>query len=99
MRTILVPLDDSTFGEGALPTARVIAQRAPSALHLALVHVPIYSSYVDGAPILDPELDAASRANEQDYLQAIRQRLAGDGTAPSSAAVLDGPVAEISRRA
>lgn len=92
--TILVPLDGSEFGDYAVPTARAIAERAGAALHLALVHVPVYSAYVEGTAIIDPELDQASRANDHAYLQAVQQRLSADGGPTTTVTVLDGPVAE-----
>jgi nucleotide-binding universal stress UspA family protein len=38
IRTILVPLDCSTFGEHALPMAAAVARKHGAKLHLALVH-------------------------------------------------------------
>src|SRR5688572_25433834 len=94
MRTILVPLDGSAFGSYALPTVGAIAERAQATPHLALVHVPMYHSYVGGAAILDRELDADRRLNDHAYLQAVQQRLTGDGRPTPIVTVLDGPVAE-----
>jgi len=38
IRSILVPLDGSTFGEHALPMAASLARRAGATLHLVHVH-------------------------------------------------------------
>lgn len=93
-RTILVPLDGSEFGECALPLAQALSERTQAALHLILVHVPVYGSYVEGTPILDIELDTASRANDQAYLQAVQQRLAASGGCPPGITHHDGQVAD-----
>lgn len=92
IRTILVPLDGSAFGEAALPTAQAIADQTEAVLHLALVHVPVYNGYIDGVPILDDKGDLSSRAQEQTYLQMVQQRLTADGQPAPSIQLLDGPV-------
>lgn len=93
IRSILVPLDGSAFGEAALPTAQTIADRTGATLHLAHVHVLMFSGYVDGVAMLDEELDAADRAQEHAYLHAIQQRLTVAGKPAPSRAILDGPIA------
>ncbi|MBV9790397.1 MAG: universal stress protein [Chloroflexi bacterium] len=92
IRTILVPLDGSAFGEAALATAQAIAAQTSARLHLALVHVPVYGGYIDGVAILDDEADTASRAQDQAYLQMIQQRLRTGGQIAPSIKVLDGPI-------
>lgn len=92
IRTILVPLDGSAFGEAALPTAQALAAQNQAALHLAQVHVTVYSGYIDGVPILDDKGDTAGREQELDYLQLIQQRLTVDGQAAPSIKLLDGPI-------
>lgn len=57
-RSIVVPLDGTTFGEYALPIALDIGRRAGAQLHLMHAHS-------------DPELGARSRAREQAYLNAV----------------------------
>ncbi len=88
---ILVPVDGSRVSEQALPIARSIARRAGASLHLTHVHVPIWTGYVEGAPVVDQELDAASLANEQTYLELLRQQLAADDV-NASYSLLEGPV-------
>lgn len=92
IRTLLVPLDGSAFGEAALTTAQAIAAQTSARLHLALVHVPVYGGYIDGVAILDDETDTASRAQDQEYLQIIQQRLRANGQIAPSIKVLDGPI-------
>ncbi|HEY0603593.1 MAG TPA: universal stress protein [Herpetosiphonaceae bacterium] len=92
IRTILVPLDGSAFGEAALPAAQAIADQTQATLHLALVHIPVYSGYIDGVAILDDNGDMAGRAQEQAYLQLVQQRLTADGQPAPSIKLLDGPV-------
>jgi hypothetical protein len=45
IRSILVPLAGSPFGEQALPLAMEIARRAHAAVHLAHAHVPVTDAY------------------------------------------------------
>jgi len=92
-RTILVPLDGSTFGEHALGLALGIAQRAGASLHLAHVHAPITAIY-GGEMGGDMNLDAALRTNECNYLEEVVERLKGVTSVPITSTVLDGPTAE-----
>lgn len=92
IETILVPLDGSSFAEHALPVARGIARRHDAALRLALVHIPITATLIDGVPQLGPDLDTRAREHEQAYLDALVERLRQEDEADVSAALLEGPV-------
>src|SRR3712207_6268837 len=74
-RSILVPLDGSTFGEHALPLAVSIARRAGATLNLVHVHAPLKSVYLEGAAFLDDSLEADIKAQQQDYLQGVAGRV------------------------
>jgi nucleotide-binding universal stress UspA family protein len=72
-RKILVPLDGSPLGEGALPLALSIARASGASVHIALVHVPeAYSDY-ESPGAEDLEFDAKTR--ERAYLEALAGRL------------------------
>src|SRR5688500_235401 len=64
-RTVLVPLDGTSFGEQALPPALAIARRAGASLRVLHVHVP------GGGE--------ARLSQERAYLDGLRQRLADSG--------------------
>lgn len=53
--TIVVPLDGSSFGEHAIPTAITLARRDHATL--SLVHVSEPAVRAGGAPVADPRLD------------------------------------------
>src|SRR5690625_3930919 len=90
--TILVPLDGSTFSEYALPIARGLAKRYGAAMRLALVHVPITSTLIDGVPQASVNIDGRAREHEQRYLDALTERLRAEDGVDVQAALLDGPV-------
>lgn len=94
-RSILVPLDGSTFAEHVLPLARSIARRAGAALQLALVHVPIAARYVDGMVIYDEPLDARLKEHEREYLNEVTKRVATDLDVPVTFELIDGKVGQV----
>lgn len=73
IRTILVPLDGSNFGEQALPMALTIARRAQAKLELIHVHTPIqeYSELM----LFDVPLDTRIRKQEKLYMEEMVQKL------------------------
>src|SRR5258708_32046285 len=89
-RSILVPLDGSTFGEHAAPWAATIARRAGAKLTLAHVHEPASVLYGEGAVVLSDELDAHARAQKQLYLDHVVSRLHGGAALSVEAAMLEG---------
>ncbi|MEN9937870.1 MAG: hypothetical protein RLZZ387_4449 [Chloroflexota bacterium] len=91
LRSILVPLDGSPFGERALPLACSIAARAGSRLVLAHVHVAAAPLVTDALPGFDDLLDNEQRMSEQAYLTEIAARVAAPGVAVTTT-VLDDPV-------
>jgi nucleotide-binding universal stress UspA family protein len=93
LRSILVPLDGSAFGEQALPVALRIAERLQARIDLVLVHdaVPPYGA--QGAPAHDPRLDNERRRERARYLDVVADWLRQSTTVPVVATLLDGPVA------
>jgi len=92
IRSILVPLDGSTFGEHALPLAAWIARRAPTSLQLVHVHRPAPVATIEGVIIMD-DIELSMRQEEQAYLDKVVHRLRVDASVPASATLLDGDVA------
>jgi nucleotide-binding universal stress UspA family protein len=87
-RSILVPLDGSSFGEHALPYALSIARQAQAQLQLAHVHVA-------ALPPSDDIGDAELRAREQAYLEGLVARLQPHWDGQITTMLLDGPIAEV----
>jgi nucleotide-binding universal stress UspA family protein len=97
-RSILVPLDGSTFAEHALPLALSIARRAGATLRLVQVHLSVFPPFGDGGGTvpLDFRLDDEVRAQEAAYLASTIARLTAVApTVPASTALLDGPTADV----
>ena len=103
LRTILIPLDGSGFGETAVPLAAAIARAASGSIYLALAH----RSVTPVVPMMEPApmpmgLDEEMRRREQAYLEGRVETLSEKGGPAASAGLLDGPagtaiVAEASR--
>jgi nucleotide-binding universal stress UspA family protein len=94
LKLILVPLDGSAFGEQALPTAMRIAERERAEIELVNVYEPTPPYLVQGAPPLDPALDAELEKDRRSYLNAIAGWLRDSTSAAVKAALLEGPVVE-----
>src|SRR4051794_21050855 len=92
-RCIMVPLDGSAFGEHVLPLALALARRAGATLHLVHVHPPAPAVYLEGAGFLDGSLDEEVKRQQQDYLNAVAERLTRDAPVPVTTALLEGGVA------
>jgi nucleotide-binding universal stress UspA family protein len=92
IRSILVPLDGSRFGEHALPWALTIARRAQARLQLAHVHVPLL--YIDTTMGYETKVDDHVLQEEEAYLQKTVQRLARISTVLVEPVLLNGPVVE-----
>jgi nucleotide-binding universal stress UspA family protein len=73
-RTIMVPVDGSSFAENALSFALSIARKSDAAVHIALVHVP--STYAEDAPATSGDLDLKAKQREGAYLAALEEELA-----------------------
>jgi nucleotide-binding universal stress UspA family protein len=71
-RSLLVPLDGSSFSEHALPFALGIARRAGAAVELVHVHVPLV--YVTGIDVLDSGADERVKEQERVCLDRMVSR-------------------------
>jgi nucleotide-binding universal stress UspA family protein len=93
MRTILVPLDGSAFGEHALPVAVAIARRSGASLTLIHAHQLIVQSIMLAeASYFDLSLDTLLREQEKSYLDEVAQRLAATWDGQVIRALLEAPV-------
>lgn len=92
-RSIVVPLDGSTFGEHALPIALGVARRAAAQLHLVHVHV---AGEPAGAPVAmrHDARDAERRIDELAYLDQLARRLRAIWGGPITSTLLEPPVVE-----
>src|SRR5262249_22435305 len=91
IRSILVPLDGSPFGEHALPTAAALAPRAGATLHLAHVHQASVPPTPAGIVIHD-SFDLDQLRGEQSYLTDVAGRVAAKAPVPLETALLEGDV-------
>jgi nucleotide-binding universal stress UspA family protein len=91
LRSILVPLDGSSFAEQAVPLASRIAERTGSKLRLALVHGLPSAPFDSVTAKLFTSIELATRKSERSYLRGIQARLRDGGTRLASAVTLTGP--------
>lgn len=91
LRSILVPLDGSSFGEHVLPFACALARKADAVLHLAHVHQPIPPTTVAGVAIMD-SLELHRRQDEQAYLSDVSRRLTATGPVRLELKLLEGDI-------
>src|SRR5262249_22116943 len=96
-RSLLVPLDGSSFGEHALPLALTLARRCGAELHLVHVMPPLASIYSETPLFVDDTLEARlrehQRARHQTYLDGVVDRLRGAGARNVRTEVMEGDVA------
>lgn len=98
-RTVLVPLDESSWSEHALPPAAMIARSSGAIVRLVSVYVPIVSIYAGGydlgsVPVVDQSWNAERREQANAYLMAQAHTLGTEFDVPATAGILDGPVVE-----
>jgi nucleotide-binding universal stress UspA family protein len=90
IRSILVPLDGSAFGECALPLAAALARRAAATLHLVHVHTATSPLTPAGMAVRE-EIDYPLLQDEQSYLFAAARQLGERGVTVKTA-LLEGDV-------
>ncbi len=95
IRSVLVPLDASPFGEHAIPVAASLARRAEATLHLAHVHVPVPPpAELEGTPYYDTMFYGAVMDREREYMDGIRERVAGIEGVEVETSLLSGSIVE-----
>jgi nucleotide-binding universal stress UspA family protein len=98
LRSLLVPLDGTRFGEYALPLAEGVAQASGAALHLAHVHVPNPpTGLIGNTPFQYEGIDLEAyeekdRNSERGYMSALAERVSRESSAPVDTALLEGDV-------
>jgi nucleotide-binding universal stress UspA family protein len=96
IRSILVPLDGSTFGEHALPIAMSMARRMQASLNLIHVHSLLDATYAE-LQVFDNTLDQELRNKERDYLHAIQKQVQDRLSVPVTVRNVDGDIATVVR--
>jgi nucleotide-binding universal stress UspA family protein len=91
-RSILVPLDGSSFAEHALPFAMSLARRASAGLHLVQVHVPVLA--IESLNLLDDALNGTLLERERVYLDDITARVRQRLNVQVHSTLPSGPVAD-----
>src|SRR5436309_1239596 len=94
VRTIVVPLDGSAFGEQALPLAVNIARRCEARLQLVNVFSPVGNIFVEGYLFPNDEVETYLRRQQTDYLHRIAARLRELTPAPVTIHSREGSVVE-----
>jgi len=100
-RTILVPVDGSTFSEAALPLALSLARRAGAILHLVHVMSPMGASYSEASGYPDSTLEStlveAQRAQSQTYLEHWAKKLGAMAPVAVKTVLLSGDIPALVR--
>src|SRR5579864_5952747 len=89
-RSLLVPLDGSSFGEQALPLALSIARRSDASVKLVQVHVPFTVLYADSIAPGTYEAEAKVLEQQRAYLDGMVKRLTSVSSTPVTSALLEG---------
>jgi nucleotide-binding universal stress UspA family protein len=97
LRTLLVPLDGSRFGEHALPLALTVARKSNAAIHLLHAHQPLDAPYAE-LVVFDDTLDSQMKTRERDYLEHTAKEIARHYQGPVSFALEDGHTASVIER-
>jgi len=95
-RTILVPLDGSSFGEAALPLALQLARRAGAILQLVHVMPPLGTIYSDAPLYFDSSLEQEvfdhQKASHQEYLEHVARKLSAAAPVVVQTSLLSGDI-------
>lgn len=87
-RSLVVPLDGSTFAEQVLPLAGAILQRGKASLTIVRVHRPLRSSEIADAGLWDGD----QRESEDAYLARVAERMSECFKVNVTTALLEEPV-------
>jgi nucleotide-binding universal stress UspA family protein len=92
-RTLLVPLDGSSFAEHALPLALALARRSRAGIHLVSVSTPLAAAYLEGVYVGTDDLEAEVTRRRRAYLEGVMEKLRKRIDVPITGEVLYGEVA------
>lgn len=90
IRTVMVPLDGSSFGEHAIPRALQIAKLAGAEVKLVYVHVSLDPSYYGRSRELYSDYEKLLKQPKQEYMADIMRRVAKISSVPVTPLLLDG---------
>ena len=90
IRTVMVPLDGSSFGEHAIPRALQIAKLAGAEVKLVYVHVSLDPSYYGRSRELYSDYEKLLKRPKQEYMADIMRRVAKISSVPVTPQILDG---------
>ncbi len=93
IRTVLVPLDGSPFGENALPLAASVVRAAGGRLAVVRVHEFLPPAYGVN-PALAGRVDEVVKEQEREYLAGLTRRLPADVAGGVSVELLEGDVVD-----
>jgi nucleotide-binding universal stress UspA family protein len=96
IRSILVPLNGSSFGEHALPLAMAMARRLDASLNLLHVHSLLDATYAE-LQVFDNTLDQEMRNTEKEYLHKVQKQVQDRLSVPVTIRNVDGDVETVIR--
>jgi nucleotide-binding universal stress UspA family protein len=96
-KSILVPLDGSTFAEHSLPLALAVARQAGAKLHLVHVLEPLASIYSEGPLLADVDLEQRIKARLRGYLDSVAFRVRKLSPGAVTTELAEGEIAETLR--
>lgn len=94
LRTILVPLDGSRFGEHTLPLALTLARKAKARIHIVHSHQRLESPYAEMV-VFDDTLDDQMKRQEAAYLNLTIGNIKKHFTGEVSYAIEEGHTATV----
>jgi nucleotide-binding universal stress UspA family protein len=97
-KSILVPLDGSTFAEHALPLALAVARLSGASLHLVHVLQPLASVYSEAPLFADGDLEARIKDRLRGYLDSVACRLGRLSPTAITAVLEEGEIVPTLRR-
>jgi nucleotide-binding universal stress UspA family protein len=94
LRTILVPLDGSRFGEHALPLALTLARKTNARIHLVHSHQRLDSPYAE-MMVFDDTLDDQMQRQEGAYLENTARNIKDHFAGPITSFIEEGHTATV----
>jgi len=91
-RSILVPLDGSTFAEHALPLALTIARRAGATIQLVHVRDPQVLAHPEAVAYYDQILETRLKIGQRNYLDRVVDRLRTVSSVHVTGTLLEGEI-------
>jgi nucleotide-binding universal stress UspA family protein len=94
-RRILVPLDGSSFGDQAVPTALAISRRTGGSVTFVHIDVPsVSSTHVRGVPIYEPSMDEPAERVRHDAVERVASLVAAETSVQPAVLFFRGPLVD-----